>query len=160
MIRIMRDKKIEKVVTHAESECRDQVAAWAIAFLVRNGEIEQAKRMMREWGFKDIGDLHAIDPYDMKALIALLEKEPSKENNIIYFGSVNVHSSIECFCIAAKKEEAEQKMIDFAQDHEHLAELDEVEAGRISIWDEKTMPDLAGRPGWFNIDSFDDENRI
>lgn len=75
MLRIMGNKEHDKITGHAEKDGRDQGAAWAIAYIIRDGETQLAERMMREWGFKSLGDLHAVDAYDVEALLPLLKKE-------------------------------------------------------------------------------------
>ena len=75
MLRIMGNKEHDKIAGHAEKDGRDQGAAWAIAYLIRDGETQLAERMMQEWGFKSLGDLHAVDAYDVEVLLPLLKKE-------------------------------------------------------------------------------------
>ena len=52
----------------------DKGAAWAIAYISRDGDSQLAQRMAREWGFRSLVDLKDIDPYDCNELFQYLDK--------------------------------------------------------------------------------------
>ncbi len=73
-----------------------------------------------------------------------------------FFGTANVTGFILVYAEAETKEEAEQKMIDFATNHVWLGEDHEIEIDHIARW-EKSIPILKAENGWHNVDSPSEE---
>lgn len=64
----------DEIINNAEHRGRNQGAAWAIAYLVRDGEHKTAETMARLWRFSSMDDLAGIDEYDAKEIRSLIEK--------------------------------------------------------------------------------------
>jgi hypothetical protein len=77
MLRIIGNKEYEEIKSSFEHDGQDQGAAWAIAELAREGEIELAKRLTRAWGFRVPDDLSSVYQSDIEEILPLLA---SREN--------------------------------------------------------------------------------
>ncbi len=64
----------QAIIEDAEHRGRNQGAAWAIAYLIRDGEFQSAETMARLWRFSSVDDLIGIDEYDAKEIRPLIEK--------------------------------------------------------------------------------------
>jgi|WetSurMetagenome_2_1015567.scaffolds.fasta_scaffold03545_13 hypothetical protein len=79
MLRIIGNKEYEEIKSRFEYSGQDQGAAWAIAELAREGELELAKRLIRGWGFSLTDDLSSVYQSDIEIILPLLaEREESK----------------------------------------------------------------------------------